>query len=278
MRPSADATAVQGPPLGAWLRLARWPNALIAAAGVIAGAWWAHGDLSRGAVWLAVLSATGLTVVANAANDLADVEIDRVAHPDRPLPRGELSMEQAERLAQAAVFVGAIAALLVDYVLGALALVVAMVMVVYSWRIKRQGLPGNVVVAVLASLPFLWGAWAAGDARAAAPLVLLAVPLHLAREIAKDLDDASGDAPVRRTLPVRYGPGIARGALLVALAAFAVVLAPFAAARPRFAIAVSPGLLLAAAGALRALRGRRGAPALLKLAMVWAIASLAAAR
>lgn len=263
---------------GALLRLARWPNALIAAAGVIAGAWWARGDLADPAVWLAVLSAMALTALANATNDLADVEIDRVAHPERPLPRGELSGAQAERFASAAVFAATLSALLVSYALAATTLVVAMLMVLYSWRLKALGLVGNVTVAVLASLPFLWGAWAAGAARAALPLVLLAAPLHLAREIAKDLDDAAADARARRTLPVRYGARVARGALLVALAAFVAVLVPFASGRPRFAVAVLPVIVLAAAGALRAFRGQRGGPVLFKSAMVCAIISLVAAR
>jgi len=36
------------------------------------------------------------------------------------------------------------------------------------------------------------------------------VPLHFAREIAKDLDDAHGDASFRRTLPLRVGAATAR--------------------------------------------------------------------
>ena len=263
---------------GALLRLARWPNALIAAAGVLAGAWWARGDLAAGPTWLAVLSAVALTAVANASNDIADVEIDRAAHPERPLPRGELSVRDATVLAVAGAAVGAGAAALLAPALGALAVGVALAMALYSWRIKRAGLPGNLLVALLASLPFLWGAWSAGDPRAAAPLVLLAMPLHLAREIAKDLDDAAADAPVRRTLPVRFGPAVARGALLLALLAFGAVLVPFAGERPRFAIAVLPVVLLVVLGALRALRGERGGPLLLKSAMVCAILSLAAAR
>ena len=263
---------------GALLRLARWPNALIAGAGVLAGAWWARGDILVGATGLAVVSAIALTTVANATNDIADVGIDRRAHPERPLPRGELTMREAAALAVLGAVTGVVAAALVAPTLGALALAVVLAMTLYSWRLKRAGLPGNLLVALLASLPFLWGAWSAGHPRAAAPLVLLAVPLHLAREIAKDLDDAAADAPVRRTLPVRFGPTVARGALLLALAAFVAVLVPFAAGRPRFALAVIPVVLLSVLGALRALRGQRGGPLLFKSAMVCAIISLAAAR
>ena len=273
MRPSASSG--RG---GALLRLARWPNALIAAAGVLAGAWWARGDLLSRATWLAVLSAAALTALANATNDIADLEIDRSAHPERPLPRGELGVREASALAVIGAIVGVGAAAVIAPALGALASAVALAMALYSWRIKRAGLPGNLLVALLASLPFLWGAWSAGSPRAAAPLVLLAIPLHLAREIAKDLDDAAADAPVRRTLPVRFGIPVARAALVIALLAFLAALVPFAPGRPRFAVAVLPVLALAVLGALRALRGQRGGPLLFKSAMVCAILSLAAAR
>ena len=277
MSRSASA-APPRPSAGALLRLARWPNALLAGSGVLAGAWWAGGDVAGRAAWLAVLSAAALTAVANATNDIADVAIDRTAHPERPLPRGELTVRHAAAVAVAAALLGVVAGTLARPVLGALAAAVAVAMAGYSWRIKRLGLPGNVMVALLASLPFLWGAWAAGRPREALPLVLLAAPLHLAREVAKDLDDAAADAPVRATLPVRYGPGIARGVLLGALLLFVAALVPFAAGRPRFAAAVLPVLLLSGAGALRACRGQRGGPLLLKSAMVCAIVALVVAR
>ena len=66
--------------LSAALRLARWVNALTAAAGVVVGAWWA-GWGSATAIALAALAAIALTAAANACNDLADIDIDLVAHP-----------------------------------------------------------------------------------------------------------------------------------------------------------------------------------------------------
>ncbi|MBK5188530.1 MAG: UbiA family prenyltransferase, partial [Gemmatimonadaceae bacterium] len=87
--------------VSAALRLVRWANALIAAAGVVVGAWWAGwGDVST--IALASLAAIALTAAANSWNDLADVDIDRVAHPERPLIAETLSPGAAERIAMAA--------------------------------------------------------------------------------------------------------------------------------------------------------------------------------
>jgi geranylgeranylglycerol-phosphate geranylgeranyltransferase len=90
--------------LSAALRLVRWVNALTAAAGVLVGAWWA-GWGSASAIALAALAAIALTATANAWNDLADIEIDRVAHPERPLPSGALTPAAAEQIAMAAATV-----------------------------------------------------------------------------------------------------------------------------------------------------------------------------
>jgi geranylgeranylglycerol-phosphate geranylgeranyltransferase len=262
--------------------LGRWPNALIAASGVLVGAWWASAGASHAALaWprvvLAALAAVALAFAAYAWNDAADVDIDRVAHPERPIPRGAISVEGAQRFALGAAIVGVMLSALARLELGALALVVVVAMRSYSASLKRRGLPGNVAVAVLASLPFLWGAWAAAAPRAGALLVLVGAPLHLAREIAKDLDDASADERWRRTLPVTLGVTGARVTMVGALLVFVLMLVPLARDVRLLAMAVIPAILLAALAAVVSWRGARGAPALFKGAMLCAMAALVVA-
>ena len=92
------------PSPSALLTLARWPNAVLAAGGVAIGAWWAHGPLGASVAW-AALAAAAIAAAANAWNDVADVEIDRTAHPDRPIPRGAVSLRDAEWFAWGAASV-----------------------------------------------------------------------------------------------------------------------------------------------------------------------------
>ena len=94
-------------PLAALAEIARWPNALIAAAGVLVGAWWARPVLPGAAPLWAALAAVALTVYANAFNDRYDIEIDRVAHPERPLPRGAVNERQVQYLYLGAAVAGA---------------------------------------------------------------------------------------------------------------------------------------------------------------------------
>lgn len=255
--------------------LVRWENALIAAAGVWLGAWWAGRGAWR-SVLAAALAAIALTAAANAWNDIADVDIDRLAHPARPLPSGALSVRAARVVAWCAAAVGLALAWMARPALGAVSVAVLAVMWGYSPWLKRRGVVGNAAVAVLASLPFLYGAWAVGHPRAGLILVAVAAPLHLARELAKDIDDAAADAPVRRTLAVA-DPASARMFVLAALVIFVVMLVPLVLGRPIFALVLVPALVLCALAAGAVLRGRRGAPRLFKVAMLFAMIAFAAA-
>ena len=257
------------------LELVRWRNALIAALGVLLGAWFAEGaPFTRGPL-LAAGAAIALAAFANAFNDCCDIEIDRLAHPGRPLPSGRLRPSHAGAIAVTAALLALLCALLVSTALAAVTALVLLVMREYSLRLKRRGF-GNGIVAVLASLPFLYGAWSIGAPLAALPLLALGIPLHFAREVAKDLEDAPADAPVRRTLPVTQGPARARGVFVGALLVFLAVLIPFALSRPLFAMLVLPAVALCALAARRVLDGRQGSPVLLKSAMLWAMAALIA--
>jgi geranylgeranylglycerol-phosphate geranylgeranyltransferase len=256
-----------------WLALVRWRNALLAGAGVCAGAWWSAGRLT-GRVGIVVIAAFALTAVANITNDIADVTIDRVAHPGRPLPSGTITVEAARFFAVACSVAALALTALVAWWLAALTLLVVATMWMYSARLKRYGAPGNVAVAVLGSLPFLYGAGAVDELAKGALLVAVAVPLHFAREVAKDIDDASGDATTRRTLPVMRGAKTARVAVIGGVATYSAAVALLGIAYPLFALLLVPTIFLAALAVRRLYRDRGGSAGLLKAAMVVAIAAL----
>ena len=268
--------------VSAVLALARWPNALLSASGVVFGAWWAGwGELGAGAVRpvsLAALGAIALTVTANVWNDLADIDVDRRAHPARALPSGRVSLAAARRIAAVAAIAGVALTAGSAPALGVVSVAVVALMYAYSPWLKRAGVVGNCTVAVLASLPFLYGGWAVGRPEAALMLVGIAAPLHLAREIAKDLEDAPADAGARRTLPITAGTSAALALLAVAALVFLLLLLPFATARPRFAAAALPAAALVIYAVSTAMRGHRGSPLVFKLAMVCAMAAFLVAR
>jgi geranylgeranylglycerol-phosphate geranylgeranyltransferase len=263
---------------GALLALARWRNALIAAVGVYVGAWWAARDAARPATLAAALAAVALTGYANAFNDLADIAIDRVAHPERPLPSGTVKPRAAQSFAALLAATGIGLAFLARPSLGILTVAVVALMTLYSTTLARLPLVGNVAVALLASLPFFYGAVTVGGAAAGLVLLGVAIPLHLARELSKSLDDAHADAPYRRTVPIAFGRGPARALIALSVALFAWRLLALASPQPRLRMLVIPALALCVIATRRALAGRPGAPLLFKSAMLAAMAALVVAR
>jgi 4-hydroxybenzoate polyprenyltransferase len=236
------------------------PNGLLAAAGVLVGARGA-GVAWSPAVLSASLAAVCLAAVANAYNDYDDRAIDAVIHPERPLPSGALTSRAALRAVALGAF-GAVAfSVATRPALGIVSIGVIIAMLAYGRVKSRWGVVANAIVAVLGSLPFLYGAWAAGRAAAAIPLVAIGVPVHFAREIAKDIHDVDGDRGRRRTLPIVAGMGVARAVSGVAAIIFIIAWMAFMGARW---IAL-PAVALAVAGAYRA------TPATYKAAMAAAM-------
>jgi geranylgeranylglycerol-phosphate geranylgeranyltransferase len=256
-----------------WLALIRWRNALLAGLGVFAGAWWSARQVTAG-VGAAILAAFALTAVANTTNDIADVNIDRVAHPERPVAAGAIDVEVARRFAMVCSILAVLLTGAVAWWMATLTAVVVAIMWIYSVRLKPRGLPGNIAVAILGSLPFLYGAGAVDEVGKGVLLVAVAAPLHFAREVAKDLEDAPADAGTRRTLPITHGPQVARAAVAAGVAAYSVAVALVMTSYPLFALLLVPTIFLAVLAVRRLYRERTGTVALLKAAMVLAIAAL----
>ena len=255
-------------------------NLAMAAAGVAVGGFLALGRFAvPTALWWAMGSALGLGAAGNTANDLFDVEADRINRPLRPLVTGAISRPAALVVAGVAGGLGLWAAWWVSVTLFLLGVAALAVMLVYSPMLKSRGLLGNLAVAVVASMPLVYGAAAVGDWRAGLVPAVLAAFLHLAREIVKDLEDVPGDLAIgRATLPIAGGVDAGFGTAAAVLVLFVPVsLVPWVAGwyGPRYGSIV----LLADLGVLALiarLLGRRlgGARTGLKAAMAAGLLAL----
>jgi geranylgeranylglycerol-phosphate geranylgeranyltransferase len=145
------------------------------------------------------------------ANDVYDVEIDKVNSPQRPLPSGTVKTRNAVVLA-VALSVGALG---VSALLGLwtflTALLALALMIYYNTRGKKTGLIGNAVVSFNVALPFFYGGLAVNSIR---PLLFIfsvvAFLANFAREVAKGIADVKGDELRRvRTLAVVKGTKVA---------------------------------------------------------------------
>ncbi|MHA1974734.1 MAG: geranylgeranylglycerol-phosphate geranylgeranyltransferase [Candidatus Hodarchaeales archaeon] len=141
-----------------------------------------------------------------AINDAYDFEIDKVNMPHRPIPAGMITPKETRVFALVLFMVGIIMA----STLGILALILAIIggilLFLYAAYLKRAGFLGNLLVAVLTAIPFVFG----GAITLSYPTLIypasFAFLLILGREIIKDIEDVHGDQLKNvQSLALRYG-------------------------------------------------------------------------
>tara|TARA_Y100000766_G_scaffold206258_1_gene178045 strand:+ start:686 stop:1555 length:870 start_codon:yes stop_codon:yes gene_type:complete len=200
--------------------LMRMKNILLASIATPVGALLALGDLSSITEYPEVIFATTSVLffmgAGNAMNDLKDIEIDRIAHPNRPLARDALSEKEAKRLtiSLALLSLGSLVAcsLMMDdertYTLSIYG-IVALLMLSYDsfLELKNKGLIGNISISLLVAAVTLYGASSVGELTN--PLIWyvsgVVFFVNLAREIVKDCQDLDADSETRVTLPMKIG-------------------------------------------------------------------------
>jgi len=167
-------------------------------------------------VALATLSVLFFMAAGNALNDLSDVEIDRVAHPDRPLANQTITIPEAKMLIgflsmMSLASLMACAYLMDDgqeYTVGIYALAV-LLMLTYDHgpRTKQEGLIGNISISFLVAAVVLYGASSIEGLSVALCWYVAGVVffVNLAREIIKDCQDMEADSGSRETLPMKIG-------------------------------------------------------------------------
>jgi geranylgeranylglycerol-phosphate geranylgeranyltransferase len=165
----------------------------MAAVAVGLGAWIGRSALPAAALAALCIAAAAATAFGNAVNDLHDVATDRISHPDRPLPHGDLSERAAGvfALSLALLAVGSAASVSRVHLLATV--VPLALLLAYARFLKATPLAGNITVSLLVAYPLLYGALASpGFHRLLLP-ALAAFLANMLREIVKDLQDEPGD-------------------------------------------------------------------------------------
>lgn len=207
---------------GIWniLRLLRPHN--MAAAGLSVGCGCALTG-GRGGCTFELLAATALvTAAGNVINDIYDRDIDSLNRPGRPIPSGAVGVPSAAWFYGALLAAALLSALLLPTVQTAWIAAWAALLHLYSWKLKRVLLAGNLLVSAVSASGFLLGAAAGGSIRAGIVPAAYTFVFVMGREIVKDVEDIEGDGSCgARTLPVVAGPAAAlnlSAAVFIALA------------------------------------------------------------
>ncbi len=178
------------------IRLFRPDLSLAAGICVVAGQILAIGKLPPFLTAVAGFStAFFISAAAIILNDYFDFEVDLVNAPQRPLPSGLVNKREALWLTAATSLLGLASALYFGFVVLGLAIVLWVIGVLYNWRFKQSGLPGNLMVCLSVASTFLLGGISAGDFWNGIIWVFagMAFFIDLGEEIAGDAMDMEGD-------------------------------------------------------------------------------------
>ena len=149
------------------------------------------------------------TGAGNALNDYLDRDVDRMNHPERPIPAGKVTPRTALILSAILFTVSIFLGLWLSPYCMLIILLNLVIMLGYEFKTKSMGFFGNLMISWLTASLFLFGGFAVLDAfpRIMEPVLfmfLLSFFATLGREVAKDIQDMAGDIG-RHTLPMSIG-------------------------------------------------------------------------
>jgi geranylgeranylglycerol-phosphate geranylgeranyltransferase len=185
---------------------------------VLVGAAVIDPNATRDLYTVLLISIPALAVAAGGyiVNDYYDIEIDRRSKPWRPLVRGDITPRAALTISIALFALGVLISFpLLGIFVGLFVAANTLLTYLYSWRLKRLGLVGNIAVSMLSANSILYGSISYASVQSnidPKSLGLALIPwlfafiMSLSREIVKGIEDISGDREQGvRTLAVTRG-------------------------------------------------------------------------
>lgn len=203
-----------------FLLMIRPINSLLASIGVVTGYVLVSNPYTftvTGQLLLLSGAAFLITAYGNVINDIADIDIDKINRPNRPLPSGMVTIEGAHNFSFLLLLIGFSLARAVSLHYFLTTLCIAFLLWIYSFYLKGTVIWGNLVVALLSTVTLLYGALL--SVTAVTHVIwpsIFALIIHFCREIVKDIADVEGDKSAGiLTFPIVYG--VNRALLIVVL-------------------------------------------------------------
>ncbi len=193
--------------LNAYLKMIRPTNSIMVGAAVIIGV--ILTSLQAVLTWKTLFGfLTGFFVASFSmvVNDIYDVEVDRANLLNRPLVRGEIKISAAWAYSITLLFLGIVFSLLTSLTGFIIAVVFGFISWFYNFYLKKQGIIGNLTVALSTSIPYIYGSVVSAAVvpilqgtffLGSSYLLLWAVMVSFlavtGREVIKTISDAEGD-------------------------------------------------------------------------------------
>ncbi|MFX1456361.1 MAG: geranylgeranylglycerol-phosphate geranylgeranyltransferase [Promethearchaeota archaeon] len=163
---------------------------------------------------LGVLTYFFLAGAGNIINDYYDIEIDKINRPDRPIPRGAISLKQARNLWIITAFIGITIAIIHNILFQIIfvSIIIAVIMAFIGWLYaawgKKSGFIGNIIVSASFSIGLIYGAILNNSNIPYYIYYFFSAAFFglLSREIIKGCEDIEGDKREGvKTLAIRIG-------------------------------------------------------------------------
>ena len=140
-------------------------------------------------------------------NEYFDYEIDKINKPKRPLPSKKISRNVALIYAIVLLIVANILVVFLNFNLFLFTIFNTILLIIYSWKLKKTPLIGNLTVSWLAASTFLFGSLLKGVLTATIVILfMMAFLSNVAREIIKTIEDMKGDKKLKaKTIPLLFG-------------------------------------------------------------------------
>ncbi len=176
-----------------YFKIIRIKNSLMAAGAVMLGFWICSVPFNLYTLMLLVTAAVAAIGFGNVINDILDIETDRISHPERALPKGEISRTSAGIYAVSLCSIALTSSFLVSKIHLIATLVPILLLAIYAFFLKGTPLTGNILVGILVAYPLIYGGFNGPDFNHLIIPAFCAFLLNLPREIIKDLQDKEGD-------------------------------------------------------------------------------------
>ena len=176
---------------------------------------------------LAILTVFFETSAGNVMNDYFDYNIDLINKPKRPIPSGRISLKNARNYGYFLFLLSTILGFSISYLTNnwipfIIVIIADIVLYFYAYKLKATPLIGNLAVAFMTGLLFVFGGYTInnpGIIHTSIFLGFFAFVMTAAREIIKDIEDVEGDKKDgAKTLPILIGkkiPSVLSAALII---------------------------------------------------------------
>ncbi len=158
---------------------------------------------------IAFLVGLFLSASTNTINDIMDREIDKFEKPNRPIPRNGISVKEAYLIFSLETVIGLLLAFYLSFYSFLLSVTVAVLSLVYSWRLKNILLVKNLITSFGISSALIVGVFATSPEIISTDILfffLLIFTVVVTFEIHKDMADVEWDGiNQKNTVPVKFG-------------------------------------------------------------------------